>query len=221
MATPKSAITTIRKLVYSCLEYLKERIDDIEDHMDDTYVPKEGARGNLKGYEEIETVNTSSVAISNESADTTLALNATLISIQSGANTECFVKLIHTSDSLMAVSASSEYEWSGGVVPNLGKGVLIVSWGGTQGMLNFVSNVTVKNYTIVFVDKDNQSVTLHTVSDISPINREIEYTVNGSFNTADGNYYPIFDGMTRQAGTYTVGTMGVSDTTFTVLCEKV
>lgn len=103
-------------------------------------IPKSGNRNALAGYEQASINAETSITITETSPDTIFASSATSISISDGSTSNSFIKIVYIPSTVTSITATANYTWVGGSVPDLGKeAVLVVSWCNSRGLLNLLS----------------------------------------------------------------------------------
>lgn len=103
-------------------------------------IPKSGNRNTLAGYEQASINADTTVSITENSPDSIFISSATSITIADGSASNSFVKMIYIPATVTAVTATANYAWVGGSVPDLGKdAVLVVSWCNIRGLLNLLA----------------------------------------------------------------------------------
>lgn len=106
---------------------------------DSTYIKLSGARGNVAGYEALQSQSTA-LTVSNTTRDGCCITGAVKITVNNGSAGQVWTKTIGITNASATVSLGSSWKWVGGSAPTIAaNGVLVVHWCGTFGIANFVS----------------------------------------------------------------------------------
>lgn len=106
---------------------------------DSTYIKISGSRGNLGGYENLQSQSTA-LTVSNTTRDGCCITGAVKITVSNGTSGQTWTKTIGITDASATVTLGSSWKWVGGSAPTIAaNGVLVVHWCGTFGIANFVS----------------------------------------------------------------------------------
>lgn len=106
---------------------------------DSTYIKISGSRGNLGGYENLQSQSTA-LTVSNTTRDGCCITGAVKITVSNGASGQTWTKTIGITNASATVTLGSSWKWVGDSAPTIAaNGVLVVHWCGTFGIANFVS----------------------------------------------------------------------------------
>lgn len=106
---------------------------------DSTYIKIAGARGNVAGYESLQSQSTA-LTVTNTTRDGCCITGAVQITVNNGSSGQVWTKTIGITNASATVSLGSSWKWVGGSAPTIAaNGVLVVHWCGTFGIANFVS----------------------------------------------------------------------------------
>lgn len=106
---------------------------------DSTYIKISGSRGNVGGYENLQSQSTA-LTVSNTTRDGCCITGAVKITVSNGASGQTWTKTIGITNASATVTLGSSWKWVGGSAPTIAaNGVLVVHWCGTFGIANFVS----------------------------------------------------------------------------------
>ena len=106
---------------------------------DSTYIKIAGARGNVGGYESLQSQSTA-LTVTNTTRDGCCITGAVKITVNNGSSGQVWTKTIGITNASATVSLGSSWKWVGGSAPTIAaNGVLVVHWCGTFGIANFVS----------------------------------------------------------------------------------
>lgn len=106
---------------------------------DSTYIKISGSRGNVGGYENLQSQSTA-LTVSNTTRDGCCITGAVKITVNNGSSGQTWTKTIGITNASATVSLGSSWKWVGGSAPTIAaNGVLVVHWCGTFGIANFVS----------------------------------------------------------------------------------
>lgn len=106
---------------------------------DSTYIKISGSRGNLGGYENLQSQATA-LTVSNTTRDGCCVTGAVQITVNNGSSGQTWTKTIGITNASATVTLGSSWKWVGGSAPTIAaNGVLVVHWCGTFGIANFVS----------------------------------------------------------------------------------
>ena len=106
---------------------------------DSTYIKIAGSRGNVGGYENLQSQATA-LTVSNTTRDGCCITGAVKITVNNGSSDQTWTKTIGITNASATVTLGSSWKWVGGSAPTIAaNGVLVVHWCGTFGIANFVS----------------------------------------------------------------------------------
>lgn len=106
---------------------------------DSTYIKISGSRGNVGGYENLQSQATA-LTVSNTTRDGCCITGAVKITVNNGSSGQTWTKTIGITNASATVTLGSSWKWVGDSAPTIAaNGVLVVHWCGTFGIANFVS----------------------------------------------------------------------------------